>query len=156
MYDEISGFYLKDVMGEDVVSLIWEALLDDADSAQWFGRVQREELQLAVTPTLTFFEFRNAVHRNAGLLSAQEKFLAQATEFAKQLPLFELFSTALWFETNICYVVWYDKPPDFPSDVFKAAIDKFEVAFGPEKYSSLLKLLKEYGETAEARASSLS
>ncbi len=157
MVDEISGFYLKDMIGEDVVSLIWEALLDEADSPQWFGRVQRENLQLVVTPTHTYFEFQKTALLDAAVASAHVKFVAQSKEFAKQLPLFELFSTALWFETNICYVVWYDKPPEFPRDAFKAATDKFEAAFGPltEKHSSLVKLLRQYGESVEARTSPL-
>jgi len=153
---KIGGFYLKDIIGEEVVSRIWETLLDEADSAKWFGRVQRENLQLAVTPPLTYAEFQKEALQDPATASPHVKFLAQSNEFSKQLPLFKLFSTALWFETNICYVVWYDKPPEFSRDDFKAATDQFAAEFGlalTSKHISLIELLRQYAESAAARAS---
>ena len=154
VFNEIGGFYLKDQTGEDLVAQIWGTLLDEAD--RWFGRIERESLQRAVEPTHTYLEF-GTVLRDAAVASAQRKFLLGAKEFAMQLPLFELFSAALWFETNVCYVVWYDKPPTFPKETFEGAIKRFEAAvgLGAKQHSSLITQLRHYGKDAQERVSAL-
>ncbi len=151
MNDAIGGFYLKDEEGEEVVSLIWEALLDEADSPRWFGRIERERLQLAVDPSLTYTEFRNTL-RNAAVAAARTRFVDKANHFERQLPLFRMFSHALWFETNVCYAFWYDDPPKFPTKDFKEALQQFKTAcVSPDQHSTLIEVLERYTTSVQKR-----
>ena len=156
MFDDITGFYLKDLVGEDIVSFLWEAIMDEADKPEWFGREVREQLQITADPTWTYFEFRELLRRRV-FREARDKFVAGLPNLELQRILFRLFRKALRFETNICYVYWYGAPPEFPAD-FEKDVKALETALGAapgEKRKTLLAMLSSYPENAAKRVEEL-
>lgn len=151
MVYKIGGFYLKSQAGEDVVSRLWERMLHEADSAVWYGRLKRERLQLDTDPGKTYYEFQQRQPLHVAQASALFVSAAGQKEFKRQLPLFQLFSMALYFEANWTYIAWYGAPPEFPKQAFDKAIGDLAVANPPSEYQELLAVLRDYSKKAGRR-----
>jgi hypothetical protein len=154
LIDDIGGFYLKSMEGEAILSDTWSLIMDEADSPTWFGRSDRERLQLAMPEKYTFSEFAPSL--KYGLVArAYSRFLADQSAFARQMILFKLFADIFDFEMNVGYLYWYGKGPELDQDAFKRQVDGLEeMKLGP-KYEKLIVSLRSYLEEAVVRASEM-
>jgi hypothetical protein len=154
MFDAIGGFYLKSREGEDVVSLLWESIMLEADSAVWYGRVWRERLQLDVDQHGTYYEFQLRQPYHIAQASARFQTAAAQAAFKLQIPLFDLFQNALNFEANWTYNAWYGTPSKFPKQEFTSLTDTLERLLPtpmPAEYQRLLRVLRGYIKSAAGR-----
>lgn len=159
MVDRISGFYLRDRAGEDVVSTIWGLLLDRADAR--FTRVNRELAQVVfLTRTnLTYAEFKEGPAKSPAVTAVRTKFVNPAvySDFIVDVKLLKLFYLALTYEVNRSYQFWYIDAEEFPAAEWLAVYDDVGSAHGaglvPDKeFSTLLTALDMYATSVDRRA----
>jgi hypothetical protein len=153
--DDVGGFYLKSLEGEAILAKIWDLIMVEADSPKWFGRTDRERLQLAIPKKCTFSEFAPLL-KDGLIKRAQIRFLVNQSEFVRQTILFKLFADIFDFEMNVGYLYWYGKGPElFDQDTFKQHVARLEEMKLGSKYEKLIDSLRSYLDKAVIRASEM-